>query len=86
MVLTVLACLRVPGRRGWRRFLPAGITFLSFGAIVGTEFLRQRSPSQSMGMHGGYLIMGAILNGMLLIYRHTANQSAGVSGQESSKG
>ena len=86
MVLTVLACLRVPGHRGWRRFLPAGIMFLCFGAIVGTEFLRQRSPSQFMGMHGGYLIMGAILIGMLLIYRHTANQSAGVSGQESSKG
>lgn len=86
MVLTVLACLRLPGRRGWRKFLPAGIMFLGFGAIVGTEFLRQRSPSQFMGMHGGYWIMGAILLGMLLLYRHTANQSAGLSGQESSKG
>jgi len=86
MILTVMACLRIPVRRGWRKFIPAGIMFLCFGAIVATEFLRQRSPSQFMGMHGGYLIMGAILIGMLLIYRHTVNQSAASTGQESSKG
>ena len=87
MVLTVLACLRVRNCRNTVRFLPAFAMLLCFGAIVGTEFLRQRSPSRFMGMHGGYLIMSAILAVMLLIYsimvRHS---SAASSGQESSKG
>ncbi len=86
MGLTLLACSRIQNR-GAVRFLPAGAMLLCMGAIVGTEFLRQRSPSRFMGMYGGYLIMGVILLGMLLIYRTLTSHSVSASsGQESSKG
>lgn len=70
------------------RFIPAGAMLLCIGAIVGAEFLRQRSPSRFMGMHGGYLIMSAILLVMLLIYRSLVCQLSPSlpSGQESAKG
>ena len=87
MGLTCLACSQLRDRRPAVRFLPAGAMLLCMGAIVGTEFWRQRSPSRFMGMYGGYLIMAVILLGMLLIYRALIRHSLSASsGQESSKG
>ena len=87
MALTLRACFRTGKHSGMIRFLPAGAMLLCIGAIVGAEFLRQRSPSRFMGMHGGYLIMSAILIVMLLIYRYLIRQSSPApSGQESAKG
>ena len=86
MILTLAACIRTK-KKPAVRFLPAGAMFLCIAAIVGTEFLRQRSPSYFMGTYGGYLMMGAILLVMLLIYSRLVRQSASSSsGKESSKG
>ena len=69
MILMLLACARNTKKQGAVRFLPALYLFLCFAAIVGIEFLRQRSPSRFMGLHGGFLMMGAVLCVMLLLYR-----------------
>ena len=69
MVLVLLACVRCTKKQGAVRFLPALYLFLCIGAIVGIEFLRQRSPSRFMGEYGGYLMMGAVLCVILLLYR-----------------
>ena len=87
MALTLEACACSQKQKSAARFLPAGAMLLCIGAIVGAEFLRQRSPSRFMGMHGGYLIMSVILVIMLLIYRSLIRQSSpALSGQESAKG
>ena len=69
MVLVLLACIRRTKKQGAVRFLPAAWLFLCIGAIVGIEFLRQRSTSRFMGQYGGYLMMGAVLCVILLLYR-----------------
>ena len=69
MVLLLLACTRDTKKQGAVRFLPALYLFLCFAAIVGTEFLRQRSSSRFMGEHGGFLMMAAVLCVVLLLYR-----------------
>ena len=69
MVLMVLACVRREKKQGTFRFFPAVYLFLCIAAIVGIEFLRQRSPSQFMGLYGGYLMMGAVLCVILFIYQ-----------------
>ena len=88
MALTLEACVHIQKQKRMARFLPAGAMLLCIGAIVGAEFLRQRSPSRFMGMHGGYLIMSVILIVMLLIYRSLVRQLSPslLSGQESAKG
>ena len=72
MVLLLLACARRTKKQGALRFLPAVYLLLCIAAIVGTEFLRQRSPSRFMGEHGGFLMMGAVLCLALFIYRAAA--------------
>lgn len=69
MVLVLLACVRGSKKQGVVRFLPAVWLFLCIAAIVGIEFLRQRSTSRFMGQTGGYLMMGAVLCVILLLYR-----------------
>ena len=69
MVLLLLACARNTKKQGAVRFLPALYLFLCLAAIVGIEFLRQRSPSRFMGEHGGFLLMGVVLCAILLLYR-----------------
>ena len=69
MVLLLLACARNTKKQGAVRFLPAVYLFLCIAAIIGIEFLRQRSTSRFMGLYGGYLMMGAVLCVILLIYR-----------------
>ena len=69
MALLLLACARGAKKQGVLRFLPALYLFLCIAAIVGIEFLRQRSPSRFMGEHGGFLMMGAVLCVILLLYR-----------------
>lgn len=69
MVLMLLACVRSTKKQGAVRFLPALYLFLSVAAIVGIEFLRQRSPSRFMGEHGGFLMMAVVLCAVLLLYR-----------------
>ena len=69
MVLLLLACKKDAKKQGAVRFLPALYLFLCFAAIVGIEFLRQRSSSRFMGEHGGFLVMAAVLCAALLLYR-----------------
>lgn len=69
MVLMLLACARSTKKQGAVRFLPAVYLFLCFAAIVGIEFLRQRSSSRFMGEHGGFLMMAVVLCAVLLLYR-----------------
>ncbi len=69
MALLLRACARGAKKQGVRRFLPALYLLVCFAAIVGIEFLRQRSPSRFMGEHGGFLMMGAVLCIVLLLYR-----------------
>ena len=69
MALVLLACARNTKKQGAVRFLPALYLFLCIAAIIGIEFLRQRSPSRFMGLYGGYLMMGAVLCVMLALYR-----------------
>ena len=69
MILLLLACMRDTKKQGAVRFLPALYLFLCFAAIVGIEFLRQRSPSRFMGEHGGFLMMAVVLCAVLLLYR-----------------
>lgn len=69
MVLMLLACARNTKKQGAVRFLPALYLFLCIAAIVGIEFLRQRSPSRFMGEHGGFLMMAVVLCAVLLLYR-----------------
>ena len=72
MILMLLACSRREKKQGAVRFLPAVYLFLCIAAIVGIEFLRQRSPSRFMGEYGGYLMMGAVLCIILFIYQELA--------------
>ena len=72
MVLMLIACFRSKKKQGAARFLPALYLFVCIAAIVGIEFLRQRSPSRFMGEHGGYLMMGAVLCVILFIYHRLA--------------
>lgn len=69
MALMLIACARHEKKQGAFRFLPAVYLFVCIGAIVGIEFLRQRSPSQFMGMYGGYLMMAVVLCVILFIYQ-----------------
>ena len=69
MALMLIACSRRRETQGAVRFLPALYLFLCIAAIVGIEFLRQRSPSRFMGQYGGYLMMGAVLCVILFIYQ-----------------
>lgn len=69
MVLLLLACARSTKKQGAVRFLPAVYLLVCISAIVGIEFLRQRSPSRFMGEHGGFLMMGAVLCVILVLYR-----------------
>lgn len=69
MLLLLLACIRNTKKQGVVRFLPALYLFLCIAAIVGIEFLRQRSPSRFMGEHGGFLMMAVVLCAVLLLYR-----------------
>ena len=69
MALLLAACARSAKKQGVLRFLPALYLLLCIAAIVGIEFLRQRSPSRFMGEHGGFLMMGAVLCAVLLLYR-----------------
>ena len=69
MLLMLIACSRHKEKQGAVRYLPAVYLFLCIAAIVGIEFLRQRSPSRFMGEHGGYLMMGAVLCIILFIYQ-----------------
>ena len=69
MALVLLACVRSTKKQGAVRFLPAVYLFLCIAAIIGIEFLRQRSPSRFMGQYGGFLMMGAVLCVMLVLYR-----------------
>ncbi len=69
MILMLLACSRCEKKQGVVRYLPAVYLFLCIAAIVGIEFLRQRSPSRFMGLYGGYLMMGAVLCVILFIYQ-----------------
>ena len=69
MALILAACARNIKKQGAVRFLPAVYLFLCIAAIVGIEFLRQRSPSRFMGEHGGFLMMAAVLCVVLLMYR-----------------
>ena len=69
LALMLLACARNIKKQGAVRFLPVGYLLLGFAAIVGIEFLRQRSPSRFMGDYGGFLMMAAVLCGILLLYR-----------------
>ena len=69
MILLLLACARDTKKQGAVRFLPALYLFLCIAAIVGIEFLRQRSTSRFMGQYGGYLMMGTVLCVILLLYR-----------------
>ena len=68
-VLLLLACARSTKKQGAVRFLPAVYLLVCVAALVGIEFLRQRSPSRFMGEHGGFLMMGAVLCVILLLYR-----------------
>ena len=69
MALLLCACARGEKKQGVRRFLPALYLLGCMAAIVGIEFLRQRSPSRFMGEHGGFLMMGAVLCVILVLYR-----------------
>ena len=69
LALMLLACARGTKKQGAVRFLPALYLLLCIAAIVGIEFLRQRSPSRFMGEYGGFLMMGAVLCVVLLLYR-----------------
>lgn len=69
LALLLRACARGEKKQGVRRFLPALYLLVCMAAIVGIEFLRQRSPSRFMGEHGGFLMMGAVLCVVLLLYR-----------------
>ena len=69
MVLLLVACARNTKKQGAVRFLPALYLFLCVAAIVGIEFLRQRSPSRFMGEHGGFLLMALVLCAILFLYR-----------------
>ena len=72
VILTALmlaACLRNTKKQGAVRFLPVFGLLACFAAIVGVEFLRQRSPSRFMGETGGFLLMGFVLGLILLLYR-----------------
>lgn len=73
MILLLIACARNTKKQGAARFLPAVYLFACIAAIVGIEFLRQRSPSRFMGEHGGYLMMGAVLCVILFIYHRLAS-------------
>ena len=69
MILLLFACACSEKKQGAVRFLPALYLLLCFAAIVGIEFLRQRSPSRFMGEYGGFLMMAAVLCVILLLYR-----------------
>lgn len=69
MILLLAACARNEKRQGAVRYLPALYLFLCIAAIVGIEFLRQRSPSRFMGEYGGFMMMAAVLCVVLLLYR-----------------
>lgn len=69
MALLLAACARNTKKQGAVRFLPAVYLLLCIAAIVGIEFLRQRSPSRFMGEHGGFLMMAAVLCAILFLYR-----------------
>ena len=69
MALLLYACARNTKKQGAARFLPAVYLLLCIAAIVGIEFLRQRSPSRFMGEHGGFLMMAAVLCVVLLLRR-----------------
>ena len=69
LALLLLACVRNKKKQEVRRFLPVLYLVVCFAAIVGIEFLRQRSPSRFMGEHGGFLMMGTVLCVVLLLYR-----------------
>lgn len=69
LALMLAACCRNTKKQGAVRFLPALGLLICFAAIVGIEFLRQRSPSRFMGETGGFLLMGCVLAVMLLLYR-----------------
>ena len=68
MALTLRACARNTKKQGAVRFLPALYLLVCFAAIVGIEFLRQRSPSRFMGETGGFLLMGAVLVTSMLMW------------------
>ena len=72
MALMLIACARNEKKQGVSRFLPAVYLFVCIAAIVGIEFLRQRSPSRFMGLYGGYLMMGVVLCVILFIYHWLA--------------
>lgn len=69
MVIILYACAGKKTSQGAVRFLPALYLLACFAAIVGIEFLRQRSASRFMGEHGGFLMMGAVLCVILFLYR-----------------
>jgi len=69
LILMLLACVRDTKKQGAVRFLPALYLLACFAAIVGIEFLRQRSSYRFMGETGGFLLMGFVLILVLLLYR-----------------
>ena len=69
LILLLSACARNTKKQGAARFLPALYLLVCFAAIVGIEFLRQRSPSRFMGETGGFLLTGFVLVLVLLLYR-----------------
>ena len=69
VVLLLLACAHGAKKQGAVRFLPVVYLLACIAAIVGIEFLRQRSPSRFMGEHGGFLMMAAVLCAVLVLYR-----------------
>ena len=69
LVLMLLACARNTKKQEAVRFLPALWLLACVAAIVGIEFLRQRSRSRFMGETGGFLLMGVVLLLALLLYR-----------------
>ena len=72
LILLLLACARGNKKQGVLRFLPVLYLLVCIAAIVGIEFLRQLSSSRFMGEHGGFLMMGAVLCVILLLYRSVA--------------
>ena len=69
LILMLAACARNTKKQGAARFLPALYLLVCFAAIVGIEFLRQRSRSRFMGETGGFLLTGFVLLLVLLLYR-----------------
>ena len=73
IALMLIACFRSTKKQGAARFLPALYLLVCIAAIVGIEFLRQRSPSRFMGEYGGFLMMTAVLCVILFIYHRLAS-------------